>query len=96
MTVRAKSSALMAAFLASSGVLAAEKTITLNVDNMYCASCAPIVKKSLQQILGVSQVAVSQKRNTATVTYDDAKVSVEALITATKNAGYPSRLACQK
>lgn len=96
MTVRAKSSALIAALLVSSGVLAAEKTITLNVDNMYCASCAPIVKKSLQQVLGVNQVAVSQQLHTATVTYDDAKASVEALITATKNAGYPSRLAGQK
>lgn len=96
MTVRAKSSALIAALLVSSGVLAAEKTITLKVDNMYCASCAPIVKKSLQQVLGVSQVAVSQQLNTATVTYDDAKASVEALIAATRNAGYPSRLAGQK
>jgi len=96
MTLKVKSSALMAAFLVSSGVLAAEKTITLNVDNMYCTSCAPIAKKSLERVSGVTQVAVSQKLNTATVTYDDTKANVEALIAATKNAGYPSQLAGEK
>lgn len=56
---------------------------------MSCTFCAPIVKKSLERVSGVTQVAVSQKLNTATVTYDDTKANVEALIVAT-NAGYPS------
>lgn len=92
MTLRAKSSALIAALLVSSGVLATE-TVTLNVDNMYCASCGPVVRKSLARIGGVTKVEVSQEEHSAIVTFDDAKTGVAAFIEATTNAGYPSRLA---
>ncbi|MGH8507790.1 MAG: mercury resistance system periplasmic binding protein MerP [Gammaproteobacteria bacterium] len=73
--------------------LAAERTVILNVDNMSCPTCAPIVKKSLMRIDGVILSDVSAETNTATVTFDDAKTGVAALIDATTNAGYPSRLA---
>lgn len=95
MTLIIKSCALVAALLVTSAVLAAAKTIILNIDNMSCASCAPIVKKSLERVSGVTKVAVSEQLDTATVTYDDAKANIEALIAATTNAGYPSRLAGQ-
>ena len=39
---------------------------------------------------GVTKVAVSYKDKTAIVTFDDAKTGVNALTTATTNAGYPS------
>ncbi|MGH8471062.1 MAG: mercury resistance system periplasmic binding protein MerP [Gammaproteobacteria bacterium] len=93
MTLRAKSSALIAVLLVSSGVLATEKTVTLKVDNMYCASCGPVVRKSLARIGGVTKVEVSQEEHSAIVTFDDVKTGVAALIEATTNAGYPSRLA---
>ena len=83
----------LAAILSVCQALEGEKTVTLNVDNMYCASCAPVVKKSLGRVEGVIQVEVSRETNTATVTFDDTKTSVAALIEATTNAGYPSRLA---
>ena len=41
----------------------------------------------------MSRVEVSLEAKTAIVTYDDAKTDVAALIDATTNAGYPSRLA---
>jgi periplasmic mercuric ion binding protein len=70
--------------------LAAEKTVTLQVDNMYCPSCAPTVKKSLSRLDGVRKVDVSTRNHTATVTFDDAKTNARTLIEATTNAGYPS------
>ena len=76
--------------LTSSAAFAAEKTVTLTVNNMYCADCPYIVKKSLESVPGVAKVAVSFKDKTATVTYDDSKVDLKALSTATTNAGYPS------
>jgi len=75
---------------AASGALAAERTVTLAVQNMYCAACPHIVKGSLQAVPGVENVAVSLQQKTATVTYDDAKTNVKALTAATTNAGYPS------
>ncbi|MGH8628200.1 MAG: mercury resistance system periplasmic binding protein MerP [Gammaproteobacteria bacterium] len=79
--------------LVASLVSAAEKTVTLSVNNMTCATCPPVVKKSLGQIDGVSRVEVSLEAKTAIVTYDDAKTDVAALIGATTNAGYPSHVA---
>lgn len=93
MRISTSAFAALATILSVCPALAGEKTVTLNVDNMYCASCVPVVKKSLARIEGVSQVEVSREANTATVTFEDTKTSVAALIEATTNAGYPSRLA---
>lgn len=76
--------------LVASSALAAEKTITLAVTNMYCADCPFIAKKSLEGVPGVAKVTVSYKDKTAIVTYDDSMADVKALTTATTNAGYPS------
>jgi mercuric ion binding protein len=76
--------------LASSAAVAAERTITLAVQNMYCADCPFIVKKSLEAVPGVAKATVSFKDKTATVTYDDGKADIKGLTEATTNAGYPS------
>jgi len=76
--------------LTSFPVWAAEQTITLAVRNMDCAECPFAVRKSLEGVPGVARVTVSYKEKTAVVTYDDAKVGVDALTTATTNSGYPS------
>ena len=76
--------------LASSAAVAAERTITLAVQDMYCADCPFIVKKSLEAVPGVAKATVSFKDKTATVTYDDGKADVKGLTEATTNAGYPS------
>ena len=93
MRISASVFAALVAILFVCPAVAGEKTVTLNVDNMYCASCAPVVKKSLSRVEGVTKVEVSRETNTATVTFDDAKTSVVTLIETTTNAGYPSRLA---
>ena len=85
--------AIYAAFAASvlaSPAFAAERTVILAVSNMYCAACPHTVKASLQSVPGVKHAVVSYKDKTATITYDDAKADVHALIAATTNAGFPS------
>lgn len=79
-----------AGLLASSTSFAAERTVTLAVQNMYCATCPSTVRKSLQAVPGVAKVVVSFSEKTAVVIYDDTKTDVKALVTATTNAGYPS------
>ena len=76
--------------IASPAAMAADKTITLAVNNMDCAACPSIVKGSLEAVPGVAKVAVSYKDKTATVIYGDAKADVNQLTTATTKAGYPS------
>ena len=48
------------------------------------------MKGSLAAVPGVNTVVVSFADKTATVTYDDAKAEIPALVRATTNAGYPS------
>ena len=76
--------------VASPAAVAADKTVTLAVNNMDCAACPSIVRSSLEAVPGVAKVAVSFKDKTATVIYDDAKADVNALTSATTKAGYPS------
>ena len=75
---------------------AAEKTVVLNVDNATCALCAPIVKKTLLRVQGVTAVQVAEANAeasaVATVTFDDAAADVSKLIAASTNAGYPAHL----
>jgi periplasmic mercuric ion binding protein len=78
--------------VASTAAFAAEKTVTLAVDNMYCSACPITVKSSLEAVPGVAMVVVSYADKTAVVTFDDVKTAVPALISATTNAGYPSAL----
>jgi len=78
--------------LASSAAYSAEKTITLAVDNMYCAACPITVKGSLEAVPGVVKAVVSYAEKTAVVTFDDEKTTPLALMAATAHAGYPSTL----
>ena len=80
------------ALMLAGGAMAAPRTVTLNVENVSCATCAPIVKRVLSGIPGVSQVTVVEDSGmaTATITFDYGKVTPEALNQATTNAGYPS------
>ena len=82
--------AIAVSVLGSPTALAAEKTITLAVQNMYCADCPFIVRKSLEAVPGVTKAIVSYKDKTALVTYDDTRADVAALTRATTEAGYPS------
>jgi mercuric ion binding protein len=78
------------ALLVSSPGFAAGRTVTLAVQNMFCADCPFVVRKSLESVPGVAKAVVSFKDKTAVVTYDDAKADVKKLTNATTNVGYPS------
>ena len=77
-------------FVLVESALAAPKTVTRNVPGMTCAACPITVKTALTKVGGVEKTEVSFEKKEAVVTFDDAKTKVEALMEATKNAGYPS------
>lgn len=93
MRFRTLALATAVASLFASGAAAAERTVTLKVDGMYCDLCGPTVRKSLERVAGVTKVQVDQKKEIAVVVFDDAKADIKALTKATIDAGYPSRLA---
>jgi mercuric ion binding protein len=69
---------------------AAPKNVTLSVPTMDCPVCPITVKKALTKVLGVSRADVNFDKREATVTFDDARTTTDALTKATKDAGYPS------
>ncbi len=69
-----------------------EQTVTLAVDNLFCASCPYIVKQVLAKVSGVREVEVSYETKTALVTFEDTEADIAALIEATVSVGFPSRL----
>lgn len=94
---RIAAAAVFALVISPWGAYAAEKTVILNVDNASCELCSPIVKKALSRVTGVKDIqlkeANAESGAVATVIFDDAVTNVAALVNATTNAGYPSRLA---
>lgn len=83
-TVLALSAAL------SAPAWAATQTATLSVPGMTCAACPITLKKALNKVEGVENIKVDLEEKKALVTFDDAKTNVQALLEATKNAGYSS------
>ena len=80
--------------LTANHAFAAEQTVKLMVENMYCATCPFIVKQTLARVEGVTGVDVSFRRKTATlaatVSYDDQYCSVGKLADAVARAGFPA------
>ncbi len=68
------------------------RTAKLKVDGMWCSSCAYFVKQALMGTPGVRDAKVSMLTKTATVTYDPTLTEVEALVAATTDYGYPSKV----
>ncbi len=86
--------ALAGTLLSANLAAAAERTVTLNVENATCELCAPIVKRALNRVPGVLDVQITEKDEAAIakVRFDDSRADTAALIAATTNAGYPSRV----
>ncbi len=63
--------------------------IELPVVGITCANCAAAVERTLRKkVPGVSEASVNFGTETATVEYDPAKVDLETIAQAVKNAGY--------
>ena len=73
-------------------VFAEEQLVELSLPSMNCAVCPITVKKALEKVDGVDFVEVTYKTKLATVKFENTVTSIDALISATTNAGFPSTL----
>lgn len=81
------------ATLAALGASAAEpRTVTLDVQNMTCATCPLTVQQVLKRQAGVAEAQAEMKTASARVTFDPSKNTPEALARAVTEAGYPSKV----
>ncbi|PTA69271.1 heavy metal translocating P-type ATPase [Deinococcus arcticus] len=64
------------------------KTIELGVQGMTCASCVGRVERGLGKVEGVQEASVNLATERATVTYDPALTSPQALLARVQDVGY--------
>ena len=64
------------------------KTIKLNVKGMHCSSCEMLVKESLEETAGIQNAELSHKEGTATVSYDETKISEKEIKKIIQKEGY--------
>ncbi len=69
------------------------KAVSFDVPGMTCVTCPYTVKKTLQKIDGVTDAESSFKTMSATATFNPDKTSIDAMLEALKNLGYPSTVA---
>lgn len=79
-----------ALLLSGSAIAATPVALTLDVQNMTCATCPITVKMALKQVPGVSDVKIDFEKKTATVQVDMDKANALMLTKATTDAGFPS------
>ena len=76
-----------------SGIAFAEiKTVTLDIPKMDCPLCPITVKTAIKKVEGVSTVEADLDTKSATVSFDDSVTTVQAVIAATTDAGYPAEI----
>ena len=92
-----KNYAVLAALSVMAPVVAsaAERTATIEVTGLYCASCPYIAAQALSSVPSAKIVDGFYDGNAQmaqfVVTYDDSLATLELLIAATADYGYPSR-----
>lgn len=75
---------------------AAPQTITLSVPGMNCPTCPITIKKALSKVSGVIQTDILLDKREVKVRYEDSQTDAQALMRATREAGYPSTVSPAK
>ena len=82
----------LALFFCAVPAFAAERIVTMTIENMTCAACPIAVRTAMERVPGVKEAAVSLETKTAVVSFDDEKTSVDAIVEASRMAGFPASL----
>lgn len=72
--------------------MATAQTARIPVTGMTCAACQARVQRTLQKHAGVSDATVNLMMGNATVTFDPATVTPDALVAAIRDTGYGAEL----
>jgi periplasmic mercuric ion binding protein len=89
MTTGGSAAALAIAPPALAQAKIATQTTVLTVENMTCELCPLTVKTAMERVPGVTFVVIDFDAKTATVTFDPAIATIEAIAAASANVGYP-------
>ena len=93
-TVRANASVGLADLqtaVEKAGYTVGERSVTLAIDGMTCASCVSRVEKALLRVPGVVRAEVNLATETATITAATRHIDEATLVAAVERAGYVAR-----
>jgi len=68
------------------------KTIRLKISGIHCKSCKGLIENEIDLLAGVSKVAVDVKKNIATVSFDDHKITPGEIIKEIEALNYGASL----
>ena len=66
------------------------KQVMLKVGGMDCGGCVKAVERAASHVEGVSSAKVDLAKGEATIAFDEAKTSAEAVASVITRAGFPS------
>ncbi len=75
---------------AAQAIVAHERTVVFAVENMTCALCPVTVKAAMERVPGVRSVVIDFDAKTATVVFDPASATEQAIAAEAANVGYPA------
>jgi mercuric ion binding protein len=67
-----------------------QETVSFDIENMTCATCPITVRTAMSRVEGVQNVEVDFETKIATVEFDPAVTTAQAIGAASTNAGYPA------
>ncbi len=74
--------------LITMAIFAKEQTVKIKIDGMTCPLCTMTIKKNLKKQKGVIKAKVKLNTEIATVKFDDANITKDALLKAIEEVGY--------
>ena len=80
------------ALAASVQAAQADQQIVLSVDNMVCVSCEMRIENAVAAVEGVTSVKADAESKTVRVSFDQQRTSVETILEASSEAGYPAEV----
>lgn len=69
------------------------KTVQLKITGMDCAMCTNAIHKRLSQTKGIIKDGISYEDESAIITYDPAKITIQKIIKIIKDTGYKATIA---
>lgn len=63
----------------------------LNMQGMSCEHCVKSVESAVKALPGIGNVDVSLKKHTATIKFDESKISLEGIKEVIREAGYDAK-----
>ena len=70
----------------------ANQTQLIKIDGMTCGGCVASVYNATADIDGLDDRSIELIDNQATVTFDDSKTNVEAIVSAIEDAGFDATI----